>query len=320
MTAGVAMRLGIGYEDCKRVKPDVVYCNTWAYGLEGPLAHFGGLDPLYQASAGLEYEAGPGARGQRAALLPLRHDRHGQRDAVGRRLPRRAVPPARARGEGQELWTSLLDGGAMFVVRRAARRRRGGAAARGSTRTRPASTRATACTRRRTAGSRSRRSKTRTGQRACARRSGVPELADDARFATRAARAEHRRQLEALLEPRFATQTAIHVVARCSTTPACPTRSRSTPRPASACSSTPTTSGSASSPSTTTRSLGRMRQFGIAHRLLRDARPHRTARRRSSASTRVEILEWLGYARPTRRRCKAEGVVYWPDDDYAWTV
>jgi len=59
MTAGVAKRLGIGYEDCKRVKPDVVYCNTWAYGLEGPLAHFGGLDPLYQASAGLEYEQGP---------------------------------------------------------------------------------------------------------------------------------------------------------------------------------------------------------------------------------------------------------------------
>ena len=61
MTAGVAKRLGIGYDDCKRVNPDVVYCNTWAYGLEGPLAHFGGLDPLYQAAAGLEYEAGPGA-------------------------------------------------------------------------------------------------------------------------------------------------------------------------------------------------------------------------------------------------------------------
>ena len=38
---------------------------------------------------------------------------------------------------------------------------------------------------------------------------GVPELATDARFATRAARAENRRQLESLLEPRFATRTAI---------------------------------------------------------------------------------------------------------------
>ena len=58
MTAGVAVRLGIGYEDCKRVNDDIVYCNTWAYGLEGPLARFGGLDPLYQASSGLEHESG----------------------------------------------------------------------------------------------------------------------------------------------------------------------------------------------------------------------------------------------------------------------
>ena len=40
-----AKRIGIGYEDCKAVNPDVVYCNTYAYGAEGPLAHFGGLDP-----------------------------------------------------------------------------------------------------------------------------------------------------------------------------------------------------------------------------------------------------------------------------------
>src|SRR4029078_10640141 len=37
----------------------------------------------------------------------------------------------------------------------------------------------------------------------------VPELASDARFATPAAGAENRRQLETLLEPRFASTTAI---------------------------------------------------------------------------------------------------------------
>ncbi|HEV3133764.1 MAG TPA: CoA transferase, partial [Acidimicrobiia bacterium] len=58
MTKGTATKLGIDYEACKTVKPDIVYCNTYAYGLEGPLSHFGGLDPLYQAAAGLEYEAG----------------------------------------------------------------------------------------------------------------------------------------------------------------------------------------------------------------------------------------------------------------------
>src|SRR5581483_1200698 len=58
MTKGTAARLGLDYEACRAVNPEVVYCNTYAYGLEGPLSHFGGLDPLYQASAGLEHEAG----------------------------------------------------------------------------------------------------------------------------------------------------------------------------------------------------------------------------------------------------------------------
>ena len=43
---------------------------------------------------------------------------------------------------------------------------------------------------------------------------GVPELADDARFAIARPRREHRHQLESLLEPRFATRTAIVVDAR----------------------------------------------------------------------------------------------------------
>ena len=79
---------------CRAVKPDIIYCNTYAYGLEGPLSHFGGLDPLYQASAGLEHEVGRGAPRPRPALLPLRHVRRRQRDAVGGRRARRAVPPA----------------------------------------------------------------------------------------------------------------------------------------------------------------------------------------------------------------------------------
>src|SRR5262249_15833314 len=65
MTKGTAAKLGLDYEACKAAKPDIVYCNTYAYGLEGPLSHFGGLDPLYQAATGLEHEAGP---------TPHRHD------------------------------------------------------------------------------------------------------------------------------------------------------------------------------------------------------------------------------------------------------
>lgn len=114
MTAGVAKRLGIAYDDCKRINPDVVYCNTYAYGFEGPLAHFGGLDPLYQAAAGLEYEAGPVQDGNH----PLYY-RFGMTDTANAMLSvvgcLAALYHQRRTGEGQELWTSLLDGAAVFA-------------------------------------------------------------------------------------------------------------------------------------------------------------------------------------------------------------
>ena len=49
MTRGVATRLGIDYLACRALRPDIIYCNTYAYGLADPLGRFGGLDPLYQA-------------------------------------------------------------------------------------------------------------------------------------------------------------------------------------------------------------------------------------------------------------------------------
>jgi crotonobetainyl-CoA:carnitine CoA-transferase CaiB-like acyl-CoA transferase len=113
MTKGTAARLGLDYDACRAVKPDLVYCNTYAYGLHGPLSEFGGLDPLYQASAGLEHEAG---------AVPHGHDplyyRYGMVDTSNAMLSVVGVLLAvyhRARtGEGQELWTSLMDGGAVF--------------------------------------------------------------------------------------------------------------------------------------------------------------------------------------------------------------
>ena len=111
MTKGTAARLGLDYEACKRANPDVIYCNTYAYGLNGPLSTFGGLDPLYQASAGLEYEAGGVQHGHQ----PLYY-RFGMCDAANAMLSVVGVLAAivhRDRtGEGQELWTSLMDGGA----------------------------------------------------------------------------------------------------------------------------------------------------------------------------------------------------------------
>ena len=113
MTKGTAARLGVDYEALRARHPELVHCNTYAYGAEGPLSHFGGLDPLYQAACGLEYESGPVAAGNPPLYL-----RFGMTDTANAMVSAVGVLAAlyhqRRTGEGQDLWTSLLNGAAVF--------------------------------------------------------------------------------------------------------------------------------------------------------------------------------------------------------------
>ena len=113
MTKGVAARLGLDYAALRQVTPDLVYCNTYAYGEEGPLSDFGGLDPLYQAACGLEYEAGAVHEGNPPLYL-----RFGMTDTANALLSALGVVLAlfhrHRSGEGQEVTTSLLNGAAVF--------------------------------------------------------------------------------------------------------------------------------------------------------------------------------------------------------------
>jgi crotonobetainyl-CoA:carnitine CoA-transferase CaiB-like acyl-CoA transferase len=113
MTKGTAARLGIDYKSLKARNPDLVHCNTYAYGAEGPLSAFGGLDPLYQAACGLEFEAGPVADGNAPLYL-----RFGMTDTANAMVSAVGVLAAlyhqRRTGEGQDLWTSLFNGAAVF--------------------------------------------------------------------------------------------------------------------------------------------------------------------------------------------------------------
>ena len=115
MTLGTADRLGIGYEHCKAVRPDILYCNTYMYGAVGPLAHLGGVDPLAQAAAGLEWEEGPVAEGN----PPLWY-RYGHGDAAGAMTSVNAVLMAlyhrNRTGEGQNMWTSMLHGTMLYTA------------------------------------------------------------------------------------------------------------------------------------------------------------------------------------------------------------
>jgi crotonobetainyl-CoA:carnitine CoA-transferase CaiB-like acyl-CoA transferase len=207
MTAGVAKKLGIDYEAAKQVKPDIIYCNTWAYGLEGPLAHFGGLDPLYQASAGLEYESGAVHEGN----TPIYY-RFGMCDASNAMLSVVAVLGAlyhrKRTGEGQEVWTSLFDGGAIYTSDahlvngvpaprlHLDRELMGISPTYRLYRTQDDDWICVAAVKD-------------TEFVALCNALGVPEIAADARFATNESRTEHRRQLETILEPRFHTKTAV---------------------------------------------------------------------------------------------------------------
>ena len=313
MTAGVAVRLGIGYEDCKRVKPDLVYCNTWAYGLEGPLARFGGLDPLYQASAGLEYEQGPVREGNTPNYL-----RFGMTDTANAMLSvvgcLAALYHQRVSGEGQELWTSLLDGGSMFAS--------DAVLVDGNAVPRPRLDKAQTGT-----DALYRLYETQEGWiqiaaledahwTALCSALGAPELASDPRFATPAARSENRRQLESLLEPRFLPRTAI-VWSRWLDAAGVPNEIAIDANAGERVMFDGDNERLGLVAEYDHPLLGRMRQYGSLVDF--SETPGKIGGPPPMVGEHtIEILEWLGYSRADIDELKAERVVYWPDDTYAW--
>ncbi|HJN94709.1 MAG: CoA transferase [Gammaproteobacteria bacterium] len=55
MRTRTAEKLGIGYEDCKARKADIVFCNAQGFGEDGPLADVPAYDDIIQAASGLAY-------------------------------------------------------------------------------------------------------------------------------------------------------------------------------------------------------------------------------------------------------------------------
>ncbi len=208
MTLGTADRLGVGYEQCKAVRPDILYCNTFMYGAEGPLAHLGGLDPLAQAASGIEWEEGPVAEGN----PPLWY-RYGHGDVAA------AMPSVTAllialyhrnrTGEGQFMWASLFHGAMLYTAD-------SWLAEDGTPSPRPTLDREQLGL-----GALYRLYETQDGwlQLAAVRDEhwpavcrvvGRPELVDDARFATGSDREKYRAELTALLAECFARDLAVN--------------------------------------------------------------------------------------------------------------
>ncbi len=73
---GVMDRLGLGYEDVKKIKPDIIYAIGSGYGPKGPLAKQAGQDLLVQAMSGLATISGSKETGPKAVGVSV-VDHHG---------------------------------------------------------------------------------------------------------------------------------------------------------------------------------------------------------------------------------------------------
>ena len=105
---GVMERMGIGYEDVKRLRPDIIFASASAWGRSGPWAQRGGYDHVAQALSGVMYEQGEGPGGEPQALIG------GFADQIGAMLLAFGIATAlvvRERdGIGQHIDGSLIGG------------------------------------------------------------------------------------------------------------------------------------------------------------------------------------------------------------------
>ena len=105
---GVMEAMGLGYEDLKRLRTDVILASASAWGRLGPWAERPGYDHVAQALSGVMYEQGEGPGGEPQALIG------GFADQIGAMLLAFGVSTAlvvRERdGIGQHIDGSLIGG------------------------------------------------------------------------------------------------------------------------------------------------------------------------------------------------------------------
>lgn len=104
---GVASRLGIGEDEIRRIRPDIVYCSISAFPNESAYADYGGVDVVVQAMAGLMSVTGEPGGPPIKAGYPVTDIGAGMWGAIGilAALTRRART-----GRGDHVSTSMFDG------------------------------------------------------------------------------------------------------------------------------------------------------------------------------------------------------------------
>lgn len=118
--AGTLARYGLGYEDLKAVKPDLVYCSITGFGQDGPKAGHAAYDFMIQAMGGLmsvtgERDDAPGGGPQKVGV-PIVDIMTGMYATIGvlSALARRAET-----GEGEYVDIAMLDVQVAFLANQA---------------------------------------------------------------------------------------------------------------------------------------------------------------------------------------------------------
>jgi alpha-methylacyl-CoA racemase len=123
---GVMTRLGLGYEDLKKRRPDIIYCAITGYGQDGPYEQRAGHDLLYNSLAGLQGVTGT-AGGDLAIpgfqVADLGAGGMGGALSIVAALLRRERDPEHP---GGFLDVSMFDGVAAFIAPHMARHLAGG--------------------------------------------------------------------------------------------------------------------------------------------------------------------------------------------------
>src|SRR5690606_11693507 len=69
--AGVMDRLGMGYDDLKEIKPDLIYCATSGFGQDGPRSTLPAYDQIIQGQSGLMSVTGDAQSGPLRVGYPV---------------------------------------------------------------------------------------------------------------------------------------------------------------------------------------------------------------------------------------------------------
>ena len=70
-STGVMQRLGIDYDSCRKLRPEIIYCSVSAYGRDGAFADRLGFDPIAQVESGFVSMNGYADREGVRALSPV---------------------------------------------------------------------------------------------------------------------------------------------------------------------------------------------------------------------------------------------------------